>query len=171
MLKFCLFAAALAAGIGLNASAAGLSFKEMNLEDYDGFVGNWKPQDAPLCAAMRSGADWDQLVIVTPGPGGDNPPAILSDAFWRDHAVVLLAQAMPSKGSNRAYQVRRVSRTGDVTEVDYRFTPPPPAGSIGKAYLVLAIPAPLSDTVVFKSDKGVTCTLKPGAGQWLVPAG
>ena len=143
-------------------------YQRLSPGDYQSFVGNWAPNSAPLCAALRSGADWERVLHPAPTMWRHKPFAP-SAAFWTGHAVLLVARVANAGPTADILTHEHVRRAKDALEVDYAFRPTPPASSTIKWYLALAVPRPLPPEVRFKEGGRLVCTLKPAAGVWLIP--
>jgi len=135
---------------------------------YQSFVGNWAPADAPLCAALRSQADWAGVLHPAAVMGGNkafSPPV----DFWNTKAVLLVARVIDAGDTAKVFHLTHLQRSHDAIDLDYAFAAPPHASSTMKWYLAVAVAKPLPPTLRFREDGHIVCTLRPDAGAWVVP--
>ena len=140
-------------------SAAETAFERLDPNQYQSFVRNWNPDSSPLCAVIRSQADWDKVFAPAPRMGGTQifaPPA----AFWDAKAVLLVARVVNAGRTGDVFKVEGVEVKGNALELDYSYRPTPPASSTMKSYLAVAIAKPLPTTVRFKEGAKLVCTLR-----------
>jgi hypothetical protein len=153
-----LLIAALVSG-GSSRSAAEAAFERLDPNTYQSFVRNWKPENAPLCAVIRSQADWDKVLAPAARMGGTPtyaPPA----AFWDTKAVLFVARVINAGNTADVFRVERVEFGKHTLELDYSYRPTPPASSTMKWYLAVAVAKPLPATVRFTEGGKVVCTLR-----------
>jgi len=158
----------LALALAAPAFAAPVSFTVLSPDDYQSFVGNWKPDSAPLCAAIDSAARWN-AVLHPAAVMGAHKPFAPAPSFWASRMVLLLARVTPAGGEG-AFTAPSVAVAGRTLTVSYTFKPPPPASSTIKWYLALAVPKTAPTSVVFQENGHTVCSLRPASGAWLSPA-
>ena len=161
-------ALALAAAICPPAAAAPIPFSPLDPAAFQSFLVNWQPDTRPLCALIRSDADWRRLFHPAPVMGTHRPFAPAA-TFWRGHAVLVIARIVPAPGRAGIFQATRLATRRDALELSYAFRPPPPASSTVKAWLGLAIPRALPDSVVFVENGNRVCDVDAGRGSWVTP--
>jgi hypothetical protein len=144
-----------------------VSFVRLQPDAYQSFVGNWTPDSAPLCAAIRSQAEWDQ-VLHPAAVMGASKPFSPDPGFWRGHMVLLIARVAPAAAED-AFTAPAVSRAGGALTVSYHFTVPPPASSTMKWYLALAVTKASPTAVSFQENGRRVCALRLAAGKWRSP--
>ena len=137
-------------------------------DDYRSFVGNWMPQGAPLCAAMRSADDWNRVLHPAATMGSTRPFAPPA-GLWNDRAVLLIARVVPAGDSAHAFRLLGVERTQDAIEVNVLFKSAPPASSSEKVWLAVEVQKPLPALVRFRQEGNIVCALSPDRGNWVAP--
>ncbi|HEY5210859.1 MAG TPA: hypothetical protein VIJ42_15580 [Stellaceae bacterium] len=145
---------------GIPAAARDVRFQQLDPHRYQSFVANWTPEDRPFCAVLRSAADWNRVLKPAPTMGGTRPFAPPA-AFWRKHAILLLARILGAGDTATVFQVERVARDPGALRLDYRFAPTPPASSTMKWYLAVAVAKPLPPVARFREDGKIVCTVTP----------
>jgi len=146
-----------------------LPYSRLNPSDYQSFVVNWQPADAPLCAVITSAAAWAHVLHSAPVMWSNRrfaPDAL----FWREHtAILLLARVTPAGDPARIFTIDSIRSDNDVMIVDYEFSPRPAASYSIKAWMGAAITARLPATIEFRQGNLLTCQLHPAAGQFVSP--
>ena len=140
--------------------AASANYTLLNPSDYHSFVGNWMPDDHPLCAAFQSRADWDKVMhpAAVMGQNTFAPPG----PIWNDHAVLLLAREVNAGDPSHVFAVSNVSMEQNALVVDYTFAPTPQSTSTQKVYFAVVVPKPLPQMIRFRQDGNVVCEVAPG---------
>ena len=141
-------------------------FKLLDPRDYQSFVGNWTPENAPLCAAIGSADQWDRVLHPAATMGAHKPFAPPAD-FWNGHVVLLFARVVNAGDPSKVFQVDGVLRRMDTIDVTLRFKPTPPASSKAKSYFAVAVDRPIPARVRFIQDGNIVCVLDTAAGTWL----
>ncbi|HEY5070508.1 MAG TPA: hypothetical protein VII63_00610 [Caulobacteraceae bacterium] len=160
---------AAALGAGAPAQAAEPAYLRIDPSRFQSFVGNWTPEDAPLCAVIRSEAEWRQ--ILHPAPVMDShKPFSPGGKFWKGHAVIMVARVISAGNIAGVFRPERIRRSAEAIEVDYRFSPTPRASSSIKWYLALRVAEPLPPTVSLVENGREVCALHQDAGTWVTPA-
>jgi len=145
---------------GTHAVARDIGFQRLDPHRYQSFVANWIPADRPFCAILRSAAEWNR--VLKPAPTMDRTrPFAPPPAFWRKHAILLLARILGAGDTANIFQVERVARDPGALRLDYRFTPTPPASSTMKWYLAVAVAKPLPPVARFGENGKIVCTVRP----------
>jgi len=145
-----------------------MAYRILSPGAYQSFVGNWVPAGAPLCAALRSQADWDGVLHPAAVMGANRPFSPPAD-FWNSKAVLLVARVVDAGDTTGIFHLTRLQRDRDAVELDYAFAAPPHASSTMTWYLAVAVAKPLAATIRFKESGHTVCTLQPDAGAWVVP--
>jgi hypothetical protein len=128
-------------------------------DSFQSFVANWAPDTEPRCAAMRSQADWDKVMRPAPVRRGTKPFAPPAD-FWTRNGVVLIARVVDSGDMTRIFRLTGVRAAAGAIEIDYTFSPPPPASSKVKWWLGIKVAKPLAAVVRFVEKGRVACTAR-----------
>jgi hypothetical protein len=157
------------AWIGHSSTALALDVTPLNPADYQSFVGNWTPADAPLCAAIGSAEAWNR-VLHPAAVMGDRRPFAPPSEFWERHAVLLFARVVPGGGQASALRLAGAERSPDAIDIVVAVTPPPPSSWTMKSWLAVAVPKPLPPHVGFLENGKRICSLEPASGHWLSPA-
>lgn len=133
-------------------------FRVLNPSDYQSFVANWSPETRPYCAAFESNADWTAVMhpAATQTPHAFAPP----DEIWREHAVLILAQIVNAGETAHVFRIDRVTRSSHAIDIDYTFTPNPPATSTMKSYFAIEVAKPLPRTIRFHEAGALTCEVR-----------
>lgn len=150
------------------ASAHGGPPELFHPEDFQSFVGNWTPQSAPMCTALRSADDWNR-VLHPAAVMGDHKPYAPPDEFWKSHAMLLFARVVNGGDTSHVFALRKLQIGPDAVDWDIAFTPAPKAAWTQKAYIAVAIDKPLPPQVRFRENGKLDCTLDIAAGQVLAP--
>ncbi|HEY9084652.1 MAG TPA: hypothetical protein VIN40_01720 [Candidatus Tyrphobacter sp.] len=132
---------------------------------YQSFVGNWTPPDKPLCAAIGSAAQWNQIFHPAPVMGAHRPFSP-PDSFWAQHAILLVARVVDAGDTSHVFHVNAVARGGNVATLDYAFKPTPRSSSSIKWWTGVAIARPLPATVRYRENGQIVCSLDLAHGQW-----
>ena len=151
------------------ARAREARYERLDPNSYQSFVGNWTPETSPLCAVIRSNAEWDR-VFQPAFVMGHNRPFSPPPGFWKTKAVLVVARVISSGDLSEVFHVRHLQRTANTIELDYTFKSTPSASSSMKWYLALAITKHLPQIVRFTENNHPICTLKPSSGIWILPA-
>ena len=132
----------------------------LNPNEYQSFVGNWTPEDRPLCAALQSAGDWDKVMhpAATMNSHAFAPPA----EVWQGHAVLLLARVVNAGDTSHVFSVSKLSTEQNALVVDYAFASTPAASSTEKYYFALEVAKPLAATIRFREGGNVVCEVAPG---------
>ena len=117
-----------AATLMLAWPAAASTYRTVDPNSVQSFVGHWSPADRPLCAALRSQADWDKVFHPAPVMGA-NKPFSPPGLDWSKDGVLVIAQAVNAGDTKSVFRLGAVKSAPGSTEVDYRFKPNPPASS------------------------------------------
>jgi len=142
-------------------------FKLLDKDAYSSFVANWEPEDAPLCAAFGSKADWDKVMHPAPTMGG-NQVFAPADTTWEKHAVLVLSRIVGDLDA-KTFVVSDVKRSGDAIDVTYAFTPPAEGSAQFKDFFLLEVPGPLPSNINFTENGKLVCTTAPGASTPALP--
>ena len=159
------FAILLPLTVAAPAAAQEPAYVQLNPDAFQSFVRNWSPPSRPLCAAIRSQADWDMIMSPAATMGSSKPfgpPA----AFWTRNAVLLVARVVDAGDTAQVFRLDRVRRAAGTIDIDYGFTPPPKASSTMKWWLGVEVEKPLAATIRFVEGGHVVCTLAPASGAW-----
>jgi hypothetical protein len=141
------------------ASAADEAFEQLDPNAYQSFVANWEPDVGPLCAIVRTQADWD--LVLRPAPTmGRTKPFSPPPEFWKFKAILLVAHVVGAGGTSDVFHAERLVRDQGGLWLHYRFTPPPFAPSKVKLYLAVAVVKPLPRAVHFLENGRLLCTLR-----------
>ena len=159
----------LALGCGATARAAEAWYMRLDPHVYENYVADWSPADAPLCAVIRSRAEWNRILRAEPNTSLINTYS-LPAAFARGDAVLLVAREINFGQTSAVFRPTDVERTPNAMEVDYRFKPTPPANTTISWYMALEVAKPLPPTVRFVENGREVCTLRPAEGDWVTPA-
>ena len=136
--------------------------------DFQSFVGNWTPLTAPLCAVLRSDDDWKR-VLHPAAVMGDHKPFEPPDTFWTSRAILLFARVVNGGDTSHVFALRKLQVDPDAVDVDFAFTPTPPASWTQKTYIAVDMDKPLPPRVQFRENGKIVCTLDIAAGQVLTP--
>ena len=161
--------AAVVLALATAGSASAASYKTIGPASLQSFVGNWSPPDKPLCAVLQSQADWDKVFHPAPTMGA-NAPFSPPGLDWSRSAVLVVARVIGAGDTSRVFHLTAVKTTATATEVDYGFTPTPPASSTMKWYLAVIAPKPVAAPIAFKENGKTVCRLDPAKGVWASPA-
>lgn len=140
------------------AATAEQSYEQLDPNAYQSFVANWEPDVGPLCAVIRTQADWDRVLKPAPTMGRTKPFSPPPE-FWKFKAILLVAHVIGAGDTSSVFQVQHLVRGKGGMQLDYRFTPTPPASSSIKWYLAVAVPKPLPKLVRFTENRRLICTL------------
>jgi hypothetical protein len=132
---------------------------------FQSFVRNWTPASEPLCAAIRSQAEWDMIMGPAASMGSSKPFGPPAD-FWASSAVLLVARVVDAGDMAQVFRLQRVGRAAGTIDIAYGFTPPPKASSAMKWWLGVEVEKPLPKTIRFVEGGRVVCSLAPAAGAW-----
>jgi hypothetical protein len=149
------------------AVAAPMRFTRIGQDQYQSFVVNWAPPDAPLCAVIATADEWRAVFHPAPTMGASKPFAP-DPSFWRTHRVLLVARVTPGGGDPFASPA--VARNGARLTVSYALRPPSrPASFMGKSFLALATARSAPSEVTVLENGHAVCALHPAAGAWVTP--
>jgi hypothetical protein len=144
------------------ALAAEHAYERLDPNAYESFVANWTPDDWPLCAVIRTQADWN--LVLKPAPTmGQTKPFSPPPEFWKFKAVLLVAYVVDAGDTADIFHIDRLTGGKGAWQLDYRFTPPPAASSKVKSYLAVAVTKPLPPIVRFKEGSRLICTMRTQA--------
>jgi hypothetical protein len=165
-----LVSAVLAGFLGLGQlPAAASTYQTIDPGSLQSFVGDWSPDDKPLCAALRSQADWDKIFHPAPVMGR-NAPFSPPGLDWSKSGVLVVARVINAGDAKNVFHLTTVKSSPKAIELDYRFTPTPAASSTMKGYLAVIAPGPLASTIQFKENGKTVCRLDLSKGEWAAPA-
>jgi hypothetical protein len=159
------FAILLAVTAAAPAAAQEPAYVQLNPGAFQSFVRNWAPPSRPLCAAIRSQAEWDTIMSPAATMGSSKPFGPPAD-FWSRRAVLLVARVVDAGDMAQVFRLQRVRRAAGTIDVEYNFTPPPKASSTMKWWLGVEVLKPLAATIRFVEAGHVVCTLEPASGAW-----
>jgi hypothetical protein len=135
---------------------------------FQSFVANWSPANRPLCAALRSQADWDKI-FKPAAVIGTHPPFAPPPEFWTGSALLVLAQVVPGGSPVDILQVDAVQRHGTRVEVAVTVPQTPPASWQSKTWVGITLAPPLPTRIRFREAGKIVCTLEPAARHWVEP--
>jgi hypothetical protein len=159
------FAVLLAMTVAAPAAAQEPASVRLDPGAFQSFVRNWTPSSRPLCAAIRSQAEWDMIMSPAATMGSSKPFGPPAD-FWSRSAVLLVARVVDAGDMAQVFRLQRVRRAAGTIDVEYSFTPPPKASSTMKWWLGMEVGKPLAATIRFVEGGRVVCTLAPSSGAW-----
>jgi hypothetical protein len=138
------------------------SFEQLDPNAYQSFVANWEPDLGPLCAIIRTQADWDR--VLKPAPTMDRKrPFSPPPEFWKFKAILLVAHVIDSGDTSNVFHAEKLVRDKGVLWLDYRFAPTQSASSRMKWYLAVAVVKPLPRIVHLLENRRHICTLRSRA--------
>ena len=158
-LTFALAAFAVAAGPANAQPASVAGYQVFTQDDFQSFVGNWRG-GAPLCAAIRSQADWDRVMHPAPVMGRPSRPFAPPADFWRTHAGFLLARVAGDGGAPPAsLSATDVRNSNGTLRIETRFTQTAPASYRIKTMILVVAPLPAPRNAVFHDADGTICVI------------
>ena len=132
---------------------------------FQSLVRNWTPPSKPLCAAIRSQAEWDMIMSPAATMGSSKPFGPPAD-FWSRRAVLLVARVVDAGDMAQVFRLDRVRRAAGTIDIEYGFTPPPKASWTMKWWLGVEVVKPLAATIRFVEAGHVVCKLELASGAW-----
>jgi hypothetical protein len=151
--------------VAVPAAAQEPAYVQLDPDAFQSFVRNWTPPSQPLCAAMRSQAEWDMIMSPAATMGSSKPFGPRAD-LWSHGAVLLVARVVDAGDMAQVFRLQRVRRAAGTIDIAYGFAPPPKASSTMKWWLGVEVEKPLPETIHFVEGGRVVCTLAPASGAW-----
>lgn len=133
-----------------------VEYREIPQDEYAAFVKNWNG-DGPLCAVIRSPADWEKYMGAAVVQGNKKPVA--PDAkFFEKEQIVLVSRVTPALPEDSEemdpLMVRSFISDADGQELTYRFQPPQKGASFSvKATLMLAVSKKYKGPFLFVEER------------------
>jgi len=154
-----------------------VTFRTTGADDYQSFIGNWDEKKTPvLCAVVRSSDDWDRVFHAAAfglGKGTQKKPFSPEAKTFDNEQLLVVARVMksPRDGQwDKVFKVEKVSDSGDVLTLSYRFAEPKSAASFTvKNFLGIFVPKHDYKRITFVENGKTVGTLDLAGGQWSVP--
>lgn len=134
-----------------------VEYRDVPEDTFAAFVKNWDHENEPLCAVIRSKADWDKYFAPAVTMGNKKPTAP-DEKFFEKGILVVVARVMPAPGEeDLPLSVRSFLSLPEGQELTYRYAPPAAkeGSQMSKSVMLLAVPKKYAGPFRFIEEREV----------------